>query len=61
MAQNGQPSTEQVPRFGDIKSNKYADTLIVLGSLYVYAPNKGAPIFFTIAYATSALFHLWQC
>ncbi|KAL7627705.1 hypothetical protein AAE478_001899 [Parahypoxylon ruwenzoriense] len=33
----------------------------VLYSLYVYAPSKGAPIFFTIAYAISALFHIWQC
>ncbi|ORY59639.1 uncharacterized protein BCR38DRAFT_460309 [Pseudomassariella vexata] len=29
----------------------------IWGSLYVYAPNKGAPIFFTIAYAISAIFH----
>ncbi|KAL4962003.1 putative RTA1 domain protein [Aspergillus stella-maris] len=33
----------------------------VLWSLYVYAPNKGAPIFFTIAYAISAAVHIWQC
>ncbi|KAL5041296.1 hypothetical protein BDW71DRAFT_213196 [Aspergillus fruticulosus] len=33
----------------------------VLWSLYVYAPNKGAPIFFTIAYAVSAGVHIWQC
>ncbi|KAI3395251.1 hypothetical protein diail_1604 [Diaporthe ilicicola] len=33
----------------------------ILGSLYVYAPNKAAPIFFTIAYAISAIVHLWQC
>ncbi|KAI7785006.1 hypothetical protein LA080_008405 [Diaporthe eres] len=37
------------------------DGQAILGSLYVYAPNKGAPIFFTIAYAISAIFHLWQC
>ncbi|KAL4805660.1 hypothetical protein BDV18DRAFT_160565 [Aspergillus unguis] len=30
-------------------------------SLYVYAPNKGAPIFFTAAFALSAAGHLWQC
>ncbi|KAF7597034.1 hypothetical protein BBP40_010508 [Aspergillus hancockii] len=34
---------------------------IVPGSLYVYAPNKGAAIFFTIVYAASAVGHLWQC
>ncbi|EFQ87500.1 hypothetical protein CFE70_000817 [Pyrenophora teres f. teres 0-1] len=33
----------------------------IVGSLYVYAPNKGAPIFFTIAFAISAIFHSWQC
>ncbi|KAL4903145.1 hypothetical protein BDW74DRAFT_186471 [Aspergillus multicolor] len=33
----------------------------VLWSLYVYVPNKGAPIFFTIAYAISAAAHIWQC
>ncbi|KAL7904285.1 hypothetical protein GGI35DRAFT_490002 [Trichoderma velutinum] len=33
----------------------------VLYSLFVYAPNKGAPIVFTIAFAISAVFHIWQC
>ncbi|KAL4953780.1 hypothetical protein BDW69DRAFT_194579 [Aspergillus filifer] len=33
----------------------------ILWSLYVYAPNKGAPIFFTITYALSAGVHIWQC
>ncbi|KAK6224398.1 RTA1 domain-containing protein [Colletotrichum tabaci] len=33
----------------------------ILGSLYVYAPNKAAPIFFTIVYAISAAVHVWQC
>ncbi|KAJ9305996.1 hypothetical protein DTO217A2_4468 [Paecilomyces variotii] len=31
------------------------------GSLYIYAPNKGAPIFFAFAFAVSAFYHLWQC
>ncbi|KAL1866753.1 hypothetical protein VTK73DRAFT_4545 [Phialemonium thermophilum] len=30
-------------------------------SLYVYIPDKGAPIFFAIAYASSAAGHIWQC
>ncbi|TGO54879.1 hypothetical protein BELL_1486g00010 [Botrytis elliptica] len=30
-------------------------------SLYVYIPNEGAPILFTIAFAISAFFHIWQC
>ncbi|KAK0616924.1 RTA1 like protein-domain-containing protein [Immersiella caudata] len=33
----------------------------VPGSLFIYAPNQGAPIFFAIAFATSAIFHFWQC
>ncbi|KAF2136194.1 uncharacterized protein K452DRAFT_280345 [Aplosporella prunicola CBS 121167] len=33
----------------------------VLGSLYVYAPNKGAPIFFTVVFAISAVGHIYQC
>lgn len=37
------------------------DGKVILGSLYIYAPNKGAPIFFTIAYAASAVGHIWQC
>ena len=31
------------------------------GSIYFYAPNKGAPIFFAIAFAASGLFHAYQC
>lgn len=30
-------------------------------SLYIYQPNKGAPIFFTIVFALSSIFHIWQC
>ncbi|KAK4465450.1 protein RTA1 [Cladorrhinum samala] len=33
----------------------------VPGSFWFYAPNKGAAIFFTIAFAASGLFHLYQC
>jgi hypothetical protein len=33
----------------------------VPGSLFVYAPNKGAPIFFAVAFAASAVGHIWQC
>ncbi|KAF3765325.1 hypothetical protein M406DRAFT_257698 [Cryphonectria parasitica EP155] len=40
---------------------KLTNSAVVLWSLYVYAPNKGAPIFFTIAYACSGAGHLWQC
>ncbi|OHX00263.1 RTA1 domain-containing protein [Colletotrichum incanum] len=31
------------------------------GSYFFYAPNKGAPLFFTIAFATSGILHFWQC
>jgi hypothetical protein len=30
-------------------------------SLYVYAPNKVAPIIFTVAYGISMIGHFWQC
>ncbi|KAL0936713.1 RTA1 domain-containing protein [Colletotrichum truncatum] len=30
------------------------------GSFYFYAPNKGAPIFFAIAFFASGAFHFWQ-
>ncbi|TLD21893.1 hypothetical protein PspLS_08115 [Pyricularia sp. CBS 133598] len=33
----------------------------VLFSLYVYAPTEGAPIFFSIAFGLSAVFHIYQC
>ncbi|EEP80582.1 conserved hypothetical protein [Uncinocarpus reesii 1704] len=33
----------------------------VEGSLYIYAPNKVAPIFFAIAFAVSTTGHFWQC
>ncbi|KAG9519271.1 putative RTA1 domain protein, partial [Aureobasidium melanogenum] len=34
---------------------------MVLYSLYVYAPNKVAPVLFTILYGISAVGHIWQC
>ncbi|GAB1311460.1 hypothetical protein MFIFM68171_01670 [Madurella fahalii] len=33
----------------------------VPGSIWFYAPNQGAPVFFTVAFAASGIFHLWQC
>ncbi|KAE8153108.1 RTA1 like protein-domain-containing protein [Aspergillus avenaceus] len=30
-------------------------------SIYVYTPNKVAPVVFTIAFAASGLIHFWQC
>ncbi|OBT89119.1 hypothetical protein VE02_01997 [Pseudogymnoascus sp. 03VT05] len=33
----------------------------VEGSLYVYAPNKIAPVFFAVSFAASAVGHIWQC
>ncbi|KAK3693139.1 hypothetical protein B0T22DRAFT_496043 [Podospora appendiculata] len=38
-----------------------ADGHPVPGSIYFYAPNQGASIFFAIAFAISGLVHLWQC
>lgn len=37
------------------------DGNLVEGSLFLYAPNKGAAIFFTAAFAVTAAVHLWQC
>jgi hypothetical protein len=33
----------------------------VPGSVFFYAPNKGAAIFGTIAFAVSTGIHVWQC
>ncbi|KAL4913006.1 hypothetical protein BDW62DRAFT_214599 [Aspergillus aurantiobrunneus] len=45
------------------RASPNGDTLtrIVPNSLDVYVPNKGAPIFFTVAFAISAVGHIWQC
>ncbi|WVN88930.1 uncharacterized protein L203_104145 [Cryptococcus depauperatus CBS 7841] len=34
---------------------------MVPGSFFVYAPNHGAAIFFTIAFSISGIIHFWQC
>ncbi|KAK5653529.1 hypothetical protein OQA88_8788 [Cercophora sp. LCS_1] len=31
------------------------------GSIFFYAPNKGAPIFFAVAFAASGAYHAYQC
>lgn len=33
----------------------------VPGSLFVYAPNKAAPVVFAILFGISAVGHIWQC
>ena len=33
----------------------------VADSLFIYAPNKVAPVFFAIAFATSGFWHIWEC
>ncbi|KEQ81108.1 putative RTA1 domain protein [Aureobasidium pullulans EXF-150] len=33
----------------------------ILYSLYVYAPNKVAPVVFTVLFGISAVGHIWQC
>lgn len=30
------------------------------GSFYIYAPNKGAPVFFAVAFLATGGVHLWQ-
>ncbi|OQE28869.1 hypothetical protein PENSTE_c003G04047 [Penicillium steckii] len=38
-----------------------AEGEVVLGSIYVYAPNKVAPIVFSVLFGISAIGHNWQC
>ncbi|KAG8158109.1 hypothetical protein KVR01_011870 [Diaporthe batatas] len=33
---------------------------VVPGSYWIYAPNKGAPVFFAVAFAVSGLWQIWQ-
>ncbi|KAK1753520.1 RTA1 like protein-domain-containing protein [Echria macrotheca] len=33
----------------------------VNGSIFFYAPNKGAPVFFALAFALSGAYHAYQC
>ncbi|KAM7197170.1 hypothetical protein V8F20_006719 [Naviculisporaceae sp. PSN 640] len=37
------------------------DGKYVEGSIYFYAPNKGAPVFFAVAFAASGIYHAYQC
>lgn len=39
-----------------MEDGRYVD-----GSVYFYAPNKGAPVFFAVAFAASGFFHIYQC
>lgn len=36
------------------------DGQYVDGSIWFYAPNKGAPVFFAVAFAISGGVHFWQ-
>lgn len=42
-------------------NNKLTPSDLVQGSVYFYAPNKGAPVFFAVAFALSGCFHTYQC
>lgn len=35
--------------------------VIVPGSIWFYAPNKGAPVAWTFFFAASCVVHIWQC
>ncbi|KAK3320056.1 RTA1 like protein-domain-containing protein [Cercophora scortea] len=37
------------------------DGQYVPGSIYFYAPDKGAPIFFAVLFAASGCYHIYQC
>ncbi|CAK7208418.1 hypothetical protein SCUCBS95973_000095 [Sporothrix curviconia] len=39
-----------------MEDGKYVD-----GSIYIYAPNKGAPVFFAVFFLASCLLHVCQC
>ncbi|CAK7244940.1 MAG: hypothetical protein STHCBS139747_006506 [Sporothrix thermara] len=39
-----------------MEDGKYVD-----GSIYIYAPNKGAPVFFAVFFLASCLLHVYQC
>ncbi|MCJ1277497.1 hypothetical protein MMC21_005310 [Puttea exsequens] len=39
-----------------MEDGKYVD-----GSIWFYAPNKGAPVVFAVFFAASCAVHLWQC
>ncbi|CCC09490.1 hypothetical protein SMACR_03520 [Sordaria macrospora] len=39
-----------------MSDGKYVD-----GSIYFYAPNKGAPVFFAVAFGASGIWHIYQC
>ncbi|KJR80047.1 RTA1 domain protein [Sporothrix schenckii 1099-18] len=39
-----------------MEDGKYVD-----GSIFIYAPNKGAPVFFAVGFLASLVFHIWQC
>ena len=49
-----------LPKDGDPFAGANIDTWIVDGSYFFYAPNKGAAIFFAIAFLTSGCTHAWQ-
>ncbi|KAI0016352.1 RTA1 like protein-domain-containing protein [Xylariomycetidae sp. FL0641] len=38
-----------------MEDGKYVD-----GSIWLYAPNKGAPVFFAVAFLATAIAHAWQ-
>jgi hypothetical protein len=38
-----------------------SDGKYVEGSWFFYAPNKGAPVFFAVAFAASFIYHTYQC
>ncbi|OIW26376.1 hypothetical protein CONLIGDRAFT_470350 [Coniochaeta ligniaria NRRL 30616] len=39
-----------------MEDGRYVD-----GSIWFYAPNKAAPVFFAVAFAASGCWHIWQC
>lgn len=52
-----QPARLLVPceKLFAMENGQYVD-----GSIWFYAPNKGAPVFFAVAFLASGACHLWQ-
>ena len=61
MAADGEPGESTTPLYRRTEERRPDMTNTVFGSLFVYAPNKIAPIVFAVLYGISAVGHLWQC
>lgn len=54
------PSSSKLPVTPPSKQTLTLTRQIVEGSYWIYAPNKGAPVFFAVAFAASGLWQIYQ-